>query len=140
MVTIDASVWVAARFHLEPDHFASTACIVEALSGRDEIVLPWLAWVECVAAIARKTDEQALSAEAGQRLRAQDAIRWVPLDEALAADAAAMASTYRLRASDAVYGAVARRYGATVITLDRELPQRCADHASCVTPEAWLEE
>jgi predicted nucleic acid-binding protein len=140
MVTIDASVWIAARFQVEPEHDASAACIVEALAGRDDIVLPWLAWVECVAAVARKTGDDALAIEAGQQLRAQDAIRWVPLDEAQAVDATATAAACRLRAADAVYVAVARRFGATLVTLDRELMQRCVGHVQCMTPDTWVHE
>ena len=139
MVTIDASVWIAARFQLEPDHAASAACVVDALAGRDSIVLPWLAMAECVAAVARKTDDEALALEAGRQLRALDVVRWVALDEANTMEAMAMAAACRLRAADAVNVAVARRFGATLVTLDRELLQRCTGHVHCVTPEAWAQ-
>ena len=44
----------------------------------------------------------------------------VPLDETLADQAADIAAQHRLRGSDAVYAAVALRFGSTLVTLDRE--------------------
>jgi predicted nucleic acid-binding protein len=48
----------------------------------------------------------------------------VPVDEALARQAADVAAQHRLRGSDAVYAAVALRFGSTLITLDREQRER----------------
>lgn len=47
-VSIDASVWVAARFENQPDYSASVACLRSVLASEESIVLPWLAWVETV--------------------------------------------------------------------------------------------
>jgi predicted nucleic acid-binding protein len=48
----------------------------------------------------------------------------VPLDATLAGQAADVAAQYRLRGSDAVYAAVALRFGSTLVTLDREQRER----------------
>jgi len=50
----------------------------------------------------------------------------IPLDITLAQQAADVAAQYRLRGSDAVYAAVALRFGSTLITLDREQRERAA--------------
>jgi predicted nucleic acid-binding protein len=134
-VTIDASVWVAARFAGEPGHAASAGCLLRALAGPEPVVLPWLAAVECVAAVARKSGSAALAHEAGQQLRALVPVVWVVLDETVAADAAHIAAACRVRAADAVYVAVARRSGATLVTLDGEVRQRCAAMVRCLPPE-----
>jgi len=52
---------------------------------------------------------------------------WVPLDTTLAQQAADVAVRYRLRGSDAVYAAVALRFGSTLVTLDREQRERVAE-------------
>jgi predicted nucleic acid-binding protein len=51
-------------------------------------------------------------------------VTWINLDENLAALAAEIAIHHRLRSSDAVYAAVARRVAATLITLDAERLER----------------
>jgi len=51
-------------------------------------------------------------------------VTWINLDENLAALAAEIAARHRLRGSDAVYAAVARRVAATLITLDAEQLER----------------
>ena len=86
-LTIDASVWVAASFENEPDHAASATCLRDALASREPIVLPLLTWVECVAAVARKTDDETLAHEAGLHLRDLPAVHWSAFDEADATDA-----------------------------------------------------
>lgn len=49
---------------------------------------------------------------------------WVNLDEMLATEAGQLGAEYRLRGADAVYAAVARRYGTTLVTLDRQQLER----------------
>jgi predicted nucleic acid-binding protein len=48
----------------------------------------------------------------------------VPLDETLAQQALDVAASHSLRGSDAVYAAMALRFGSTLVTLDREQQQR----------------
>ena len=48
----------------------------------------------------------------------------MPLDKVLAQQAANVAAQHRLLGSDAVYAAVALRFGSTLITLDREQRDR----------------
>ena len=50
----------------------------------------------------------------------------IPLDEVLARQAADVAAQHRLRGADAVYVAVALRFGSTLVTLDREQHDRAA--------------
>lgn len=136
-ITIDASVWVAARFPNEPGYAESSACLLTALAQREPIVMPWIAWVECVAAVARKTGKPALALETGQHLREIPAIRWIPFDEADTADAVNVAAAYRLRAADTLYVAVARGHDATLITLDQEVQRRCSVFVRCQSPGGW---
>jgi predicted nucleic acid-binding protein len=51
----------------------------------------------------------------------------VPLDYTLARQALELAASSRLRGSDAVYAAVAVRFGSALITLEQEQRRRVAD-------------
>ena len=48
----------------------------------------------------------------------------IPVDNTLARQAVDVAAQYRLRSSDAVYVAVALRFGSTLVTLDRQQRER----------------
>jgi predicted nucleic acid-binding protein len=61
----------------------------------------------------------------------------IPLDDALAHQAASVAAQYRLPGGDAVYAAVALRFGSTLVTLDREQRNRVgAALTTCYPSEA----
>jgi len=64
----------------------------------------------------------------------------IPLDGTLAQQAADVAAQYRLRGSDAVYAAVALRFGSTLVTLDREQRERVADVLNARYPAEALAE
>jgi predicted nucleic acid-binding protein len=53
-------------------------------------------------------------------------IQFVPIDATVTQDAAEIAADRALRGADAVYVAVARRYGCALVTLDREQRERAA--------------
>jgi predicted nucleic acid-binding protein len=63
----------------------------------------------------------------------------VSLTTTVARQAASLAATHRLRGADAVYVAVARRYGTTLISRDDEQRPRGATVVVCQTPEEALE-
>ena len=63
----------------------------------------------------------------------------VPLTTAVARQAADLAATHRLKGADAVYVAVARRYGTTLVSRDGEQRARGAEAVVCQTPEEALE-
>ena len=61
----------------------------------------------------------------------------IPLNDTLAHQAASVAAQYRLRGGDAVYAAVALRFGSTLVTLDREQRNRVgAALTACYPSEA----
>jgi len=63
---------------------------------------------------------------------------WIPLDDDLAEQAARLAAERRLRGADAVYAAVARCYGTTLVTQDRQQLQRLPGAAPTLTPDEAL--
>ena len=67
-------------------------------------------------------------------------LRFVPLTRSLALAAASLAADYRLRGADAVYVAVARQFGTTLVTLDDQQRTRAATSISTRTPTEALAE
>jgi predicted nucleic acid-binding protein len=64
----------------------------------------------------------------------------VPLDDALADVATDLAANSRLRGADAVYAAVARQYGTTLVTLDRQQLERLPPTVKTARPAEVLGE
>lgn len=139
MYTLDASVHLNALNPAEPGSAASQACLQQLIAQRQAIFSPTLLLVELAAAAARALNDVALALELTQAVRDLPGQLWVSLDDALAAEAAHLGAETRLRGADAVYAAVARRYGATLITRDRQQRERLKDWVQVLTPEeiAW---
>ena len=135
MYTLDASVHINALNPAEPGSAASQACLQQLLAQRQTIFSPTLLLVELAAAAARALNNAALALELTQAVRGLPGQVWVSLDADLAAEAAQLGAEARLRGADAVYAAVARRYGATLITRDRQQLERLAALVSVMTPE-----
>ena len=135
MYTLDASVHINALNPAEPGSAASQACLQQLLAQRQTIFSPTLLLVELAAAAARALNNAALALELTQAVRGLPGQVWVSLDADLAAEAAQLGAEARLRGADAIYAAVARRYGATLITRDRQQLERLAALVSVMTPE-----
>ena len=119
-VTVDTSVFVNA---FSPDEEGSDQSLAFLTKLRDEavpLIQPTLFFPEVVAAIARKQDTAELALELAKELGKFSRLTLIDLDENLAEFASEVAAKYRLRGSDAVYAAVALRFGSELITLDRE--------------------
>jgi predicted nucleic acid-binding protein len=134
-VTIDASVFVNA---FSPDEDGSDESM-EFLAGiRDEgipVIQPTLFFPEVVASIARKQDEAEIALELSQELKKFPKLSLIDLDEDLADFASEIAAKHRLRGSDAVYAAVAIRFGTELVTLDKEQLRRLPKVLTVRKPE-----
>ncbi len=135
MFTIDASVHINAVNPGEPGSAASQACLQYLIKQQQAVVSPTLLLVEVAAAAARALDDATLAFELAQAVRLLPGQLWVPLDEELADEAAYLGAEARLRGADAVYAAVARRFGATLVTRDRQQVERLRAIMPVLTPE-----
>ncbi len=124
--TIDASVFVNAFSPTEVGSDQSWRFLQAIVAADTPIIVPVLLLVEVVAALARKQNNTEMALNLIEELPQLGRITFIPLDEDLAQASAAIAAHHRLRGSDAVYVAVARRFGATLITLDAEQQTRAA--------------
>jgi predicted nucleic acid-binding protein len=138
MITIDASVLVAAAFPDDPAGQDAAACIEAALTEGLVVHQPTLTLVEVSAAVARRTGDERLAMEAGAALLSIPGLVLHPLDLEASADASAIAARLHLRAADAVYAATAARHATVLVTLDDELFARSGSVVDVVTPAGWL--
>lgn len=119
MYTLDASVLINAVESAEPDHVASRQLIALLRTRAIPIIVPTLALAEVAGTISRLHD-----AARGHRMTAillrLRAVSVVALDISLARVAAQLAADHRLRGADAVYAALAQRYGTTLVSRDNE--------------------
>jgi predicted nucleic acid-binding protein len=136
--TVDASVFLNAFNPAEVGHAASRRCLTWLRDEAVPIVVPSLLLPELAATVARGRDDTRLAQQFAARVRRLPQLLIVPLDTPLAQQAVDIAAQHRLRGSDAVYGAVALRFGSTLLTLDREQRDRLASVLPTCTPEDVL--
>ena len=123
-ITVDASVFVNAFSPTEAGSDQSAQFINKIRKAATPIIQPTLFLPEVIASIACKKGDKELALQLAQELRRFSSITIVSLDENLADFASEVAANYRLRGSDAVYVAVALRFGCELVTLDKEQLER----------------
>ena len=139
MFTVDASVHLNALNPSEPGSQASLACLERLVAQQNPILSPTLLLVEVAAATARSLGDAELALQIASALRDLPGQLWIPLDDELAHEAARLGAVARLRGADAVYAAVAHRFGTTLVTRDRQQLERLAGVVPVMTPEELLQ-
>jgi predicted nucleic acid-binding protein len=125
--TVDASVFMNAFNPYEVGHEDSHRLLAMLQEQATPIIVPILLLPEVAAAVGRGQQDADLAREFAVTLSRLPHLVMIPLDATLAQQAADVAARHRLRGSDAVYAAVALRFGSTLITLDLEQRERVAD-------------
>ena len=138
--TVDASVFLNGFNPYEPGHEESHRLLTHMQEHAIPIIVPTLLLPEVAAAVSRGREDADLARQFAAALRRLPHLVLVPLDETLAGQAADAAAQHRLRGSDAVYAAVALRFGSTLVTLDREQWERVADVIPARLPTEALAE
>jgi predicted nucleic acid-binding protein len=138
LYTVDASVFLNAFNPYEVGHKDSNHLLARLQEQAAPIIVPTLLLPEVAAAVSRGREDDELAREFAASLSRLPHLILVPLDTALAQQAADLAAQYRLRGSDAVYTAVALRFGSTLVTLDREQRERVADALTARYPAEVL--
>jgi predicted nucleic acid-binding protein len=138
--TVAASVFLNGFNPYEPGHEESRRLLAQIQEQAIPIIVPTLLLPEVAAAVSRGREDAGLARRFSATLRRLPHLVLVPVDEILADQAADVVAQYRLRGSDAVYAAVALRFGSTLVTLDREQRERVAAVIStCLPAEALAE-
>ena len=138
--TIDASVFTNAFNPAEPGHAESNRLLALLQEKSTPIIVPALVLPEVAAAVARGQDDTELARRFAATLSQLPHLVLVPLDTTLAQQAADLAAQHRLRGSDAVYAAVALRFGSVLVTLDRQQRERVAQAVTTRWPAEALAE
>ena len=100
------------------------------------IIVPVLVLPEISAALARGQRNPELGKAFARELRNLPHTTFVDVDQSVAELAVEIAANHRLRGSDAIYAAVALRFGAGLISLDREQLTRLAKILSVRAPQS----
>jgi predicted nucleic acid-binding protein len=138
--TIDASVFLNAFNPYEAGHEESHRLLTQFQEQATPIIAPALLLPEVAAAVSRGREDENLAREFAIALSRLPHLVLVPLDMALAQQATDLAARYRLRGNDAVYAAVALRFGSTLVTLDREQRERVTEVLTARYPAEVLAE
>ncbi len=134
-VTVDASVFVNAFSPDEAGSDESMEFLAQLRNDDVPLIQPTLFFPEVVASIARKQDDSDIALELAHELKGFSNLTLIDLDSSLADAASDVAAHHRLRGSDAVYAAVALRFGTELITLDKEQLARLPKVLSVRKPE-----
>jgi len=120
MKVFDASLIVSSFLEKEKFHKEAKLVLDHAISAGETIILPEIVLPEVASAIARGTGISVHAIDFCKELRKIPNFIFVPIDELLSEIAVEIASKYFLRGTDAIYVALAYRYNAELITLDKE--------------------
>ena len=138
--TVDASVFLNAFNPYEAGHADSNRFLVYLQEQAIPIIVPSLVLPEVAAAIRRGSGNMEWAREFASNLERLPHLVLVSLDTVLARQAVDVAAAHRLRGSDAIYVAVALRFGSVLATLDREQHDRAASALATYYPAEALAE
>ncbi len=133
-LTVDASVFLNAFRANEEGHTHSKAVLAHLQSMAIPLIVPNLLQAEVAGALARGQKDAAVARRFSEILLQLPHVIAISLDPRLAATAAGIAADYRLRGADAVYAAVALRFGSTLLTRDEEQRERGAAVVTTLHP------
>lgn len=133
-LTIDASVFARATIPGELDS-ESSGQLLRLLGAREvPVFLPTLAKAEVAAAVRRGTSDPSFARDVVRRLERLPGMTFVPVDDALVNEAIDLLLATGLGGADSVYVAVARRYEATLVSLDDRQRSRIPSGMNALTP------
>jgi len=134
MLTVDASVWVAAFDPRDRYHTVSARFLRAIAQRRLRLHGPAFVLLETACALARRAGSAATGRAALERLRLHPMLALHPVNERLLASGQDLGLRQLLRGADALYAATAVLLNAPLVSWDEEL----VDRADAVTPEQWM--
>jgi len=139
-LTIDASVFVSAFSPAEAAYGDSKAFMMRVRDASAPVIVPTLVLPEVAAAISRGQGKPELGIAFALELVNFPNLVLVDVDQGTAKLAAETAAHHRLRGSDAVYAAVALRFGSLLVTLDQEQGERLKGVLTVCSPAQVFED
>ncbi|MBN1936273.1 MAG: type II toxin-antitoxin system VapC family toxin [Anaerolineae bacterium] len=138
--TVDASVFLNAFNPYEAGHVESQRFLSLVQERAAPIIVPTLLLPELAAAVSRGRGDAGLARQFADAVGRLPHLILVPVESILASQAAHVAAEHRLRGSDAIYAAVALRFGSTLVSLDQEHLSRMSQVLTVRSPAAALAE
>ena len=120
MAVIDASLYISLINGNESSHATSWAWFQQAQLGQESLSAPVILLAEITSALSRGLGNPTLAHQVVQQLLQSKVINLVPVSQALAERAAAIAADCQIRGCDAIYVALAEQLGDYLITLDQQ--------------------
>ena len=120
MPVIDASVYVSLANAADRHHERCLEWFESSLHVAEPLAAPGLLLVEVTAAIRRLTGISKLARLVTSDIQEIGRLELYPLTAARSEAAADLAATVGVRGADAVYLALAKELGETLVTLDRQ--------------------
>lgn len=137
---MDASVFLSAHNLAEARQAESKRFLRLLSASARPVVLPTLVISEVAAAAFRISGSAEIARAVAVSLARIPGVIFVPLDERMAEESMEIALETALKGSDAVYTAAARRFGATLVTLDRQQRDRPPRDVRALYPGEALED
>jgi predicted nucleic acid-binding protein len=134
MLTVDASIWVAAADHTDIFYAQSRTFLNNAAHKHLRIYLPAFAWIEVACALSRRRRDALAGQQLAEELLNSPYIVQVQLEAPLLAQAMVSGTRTFLRGADALYAATAELNRTLLVSWDDELVRR----ANAITPADWL--
>jgi predicted nucleic acid-binding protein len=134
MITVDASVWIAAQDAADPCCKRSRAFFNRAVASGGMIQVPAFSRVEVACALSRKLRNPLQGERLANLVFKTAGAKEHPVTAAMLAKALALGTTKFLRGADALYAATAEMVGGDLVSWDKEHLQR----AGARTPDDWL--
>ncbi|MGQ9710169.1 MAG: type II toxin-antitoxin system VapC family toxin [Anaerolineae bacterium] len=123
-VTVDASVWINAFRPGEEGSAESLAFLEKVRRSREPLISPTLLLPELAAVLSRGGEKREAVLRFVESIRQLPHQVFVALDETTAQIAVDLAERCQLGGADAVYASTAFRFGAILVTRDREQLER----------------
>lgn len=140
MYTIDASIYARDVDPTDPDAIVCHTLIERLQQGDVRVIVPTLLLAELAASISRTRRDPIRARIVVDALQVLPFMEFVVVDRPLGQEAAEIAADRAIKGADAIYVAVARQSGSTLVTLDREQRQRAAPIVPVLTPQEVLDE
>jgi predicted nucleic acid-binding protein len=138
MYTLDANIYARDIDPNDPNYAACHALLERLKQGDIRVIVPTLLLAELAASISRVRRDPIRARITVEALQALPFMEFADLDRARGQDAAEIAADRAVKGADAVYIAVARHYGCTLVTLDQEQATRAAPIVTVMTPQEAL--
>ncbi len=138
MLTLDASVFLRRASPNDPGYGVCSELLEIIKSRAIPLFEPLLVLPEVAGAISRVFRDPMRGRIYADLLRDLPNTTYVPIDTEFTREAEELAADYFLRGADATYAVVARRYGATLVSLDDEHHRNLSGILTVQTPAEAL--